>query len=83
MATYNTDIMIKTNRKVRITFDGWDGKSYNGEGRNLTVYTHPLRGGDYVRGYFNGSRCYHKVTDKRHPKSGERMVEFFTFFDKD
>lgn len=83
MATYSTDIMIKTNRKVRITFGGWDGKSYNGEGCNRTVYTHPLRGGDYVRGYFNGSRCYHKVTDRRHPVSGERMVEFFTFFDKD
>ena len=83
MATYSKDMMIKTNRKVRITFAGWDGKSYNGEGCNKTVYTHPFMGGEYVRAYFKGDRCYHKVTDEKHPVSGERMVEFFTYFSKD
>ncbi len=83
MATYSADAMIKTNRKVRITFSGWDGKSYNGEGRNLTVYKHPFIDGDFVRGYFKGDRCYHKVTDRRHPVSGELEVDFFTVFYKD
>ena len=83
MKTYSKDVMIKTNRKVRVTFGGWDGKSYNGEARNLTVYNHPLMAGDFVRGMFRGSRCYHKVTDRRHPKSGEREVEFFNYYDAD
>ena len=84
MATYSTDIMIKTNRKVRVTFAGWDGKSYNGEGRNLTVYKHPnMPDRDFVRGSFKGDRCYHMVTDKKHPVSGEREVEFFDYFTKD
>lgn len=29
----------KTNEKVEITFNGWDGKSYDGETRKLNVWT--------------------------------------------
>ena len=84
MATYSNDFFIKTNRKVRVTFAGWDGKSYNGEGRTLTVYKHPnMPDKDFVRASFKGDRCYHMVTDKKHPVSGEREVEFFDYFTKD
>ena len=43
---YNTAItredfekhFTKTREKVRFTFNGWDGKSYDGESRNAGVY---------------------------------------------
>ena len=43
---YNTAItredfeahFTKTREKVRYTFNGWDGKSYDGESRNASVY---------------------------------------------
>lgn len=84
MTTFSNDHFIKTSRKVRVTFAGWDGKSYGGEGRTLTVYKHPnMPDKDFVRASFKGDRCYHMVTDKKHPVSGERMVEFFDYYKKD
>ena len=35
---------IKTNKKVRYTFGGWDGHSYNGESRNGTIYKTDIKG---------------------------------------
>lgn len=35
---------VKTSEKVEVTFNGWDGKSYNGESRKMNVWvseTHP------------------------------------------
>lgn len=32
---------IKTNEKAVVTFNGWDGKSYDGESRRMSVWTHP------------------------------------------
>lgn len=29
---------VKTSEKVEITFNGWDGKSYNGESRKMNVW---------------------------------------------
>lgn len=81
MNTYSNDPFTKTNRKVRITFGGWDGKSYNGEGKNMVIYTNPnMPDKDFVRANFKGDRCYHMVTDKRHHKSGEREVVFYNFY---
>ena len=31
----------KTNEKITVTFNGWDGKSYDGESRRMAVWTHP------------------------------------------
>lgn len=71
----------KTDRVKRVTLSGWDGKSYNGEGRNLRIFTHKNHPGkEFVRLMFNGSRCYHLVTENTHPISGEVTVEFFDFF---
>lgn len=85
MRTYSTDIFVETKKKVRVTFSGWDGKSYNGEARICKVYVNQNlnNGKEYVRAYFKGCRCYHLITDKKHPVSGERMVEFFTYFEPD
>ena len=84
MKTYSNDKFVKTSKKVRITFGGWDGKSYNGEGRNMVVYKHPnMPDKEFVRGHFGGARCYHLVTDKLHHKSGERTVVFFTNVEPD
>lgn len=49
---YNTAItradfeayFTKTNESIRFTFNGWDGKSYNGESRNAKVYRTNLEG---------------------------------------
>ena len=30
---------VKTNEKVEVTFNGWDGKSYDGETRRMAVWT--------------------------------------------
>ena len=35
---------IKTSEKIEVTFNGWDGKSYDGESRKMNVWisnTHP------------------------------------------
>lgn len=29
---------IKTSEKIEVTFNGWDGKSYNGESRKMNVW---------------------------------------------
>ena len=49
---YNTAItredfekhFTKTREKVRFTFAGWDGKSYDGESRNASVYRTDIGG---------------------------------------
>ena len=32
---------VKTSKKVEVTFNGWDGRSYNGETRKMNVWTCP------------------------------------------
>lgn len=82
MATdFGDSCFEKTGRVRRVTFSGWDGKSYNGEGRNLNTYTHKSHPGkEFVRLMYKGSRCYHVITENTHPISGETQVEFFDFF---
>ena len=54
---YNTAItredfeahFTKTREKVRFTFNGWDGKSYDGESRRATVYRTTVKGYEDVR----------------------------------
>ena len=38
MAIIEKQGFVKTSEKVEITFNGWDGKSYNGETRKLNVW---------------------------------------------
>ena len=52
MIDYNTAItredfeslFYKTSERITFTFNGWDGKSYNGESRNAYVYRTILKG---------------------------------------
>lgn len=54
---YNTAItredfeafFIRTKERVRFTFNGWDGKSYNGESRSACVYRTTLKGYEEAR----------------------------------
>ena len=39
----------KTKEKVTFTFNGWDGKSYDGESRRATVYRTTIKGFESVR----------------------------------
>lgn len=39
----------KTREKVTFTFNGWDGKSYNGESRNGYVYRTAIEGFEHFR----------------------------------
>ena len=54
---YNTAILredferffTKTKEKVTFTFNGWDGKSYDGESRSASVYRTSIPGFENVR----------------------------------
>ncbi len=43
------DNFTKTREKVTFTFNGWDGKSYNGESRNGYVYRTGIEGFEHFR----------------------------------
>ena len=68
----------KTREKVRFTFNGWDGKSYDGESRNAGVYRTDFAGYEEVRFIKVGkSLCYifedsstlEKATGEFHPEA--------------
>ena len=88
---YNTAItredfekhFTKTREKVRFTFNGWDGKSYDGEARNARVYRTNLPGYKEVKLIKVGKHlCYideeslvtEKATGEKHPEA-EWLVE--------
>ena len=83
---YNTAItredfeqhFTKTREKVRFTFNGWDGKSYDGESRNAKVIRTNLPGYEEVRLIKVGKHlCYieedrmitEKATGEQHPEA--------------
>lgn len=57
LRNYNTAIaradfeahFTKTNERVEFTFNGWDGKSYNGESRRASVYRTDIDGYENAR----------------------------------
>ena len=88
---YNTAItredfeqhFTKTREKVRFTFSGWDGKSYDGESRNASVYRTDFEGYEDARFIKVGNHlCYideessilEKATGESHPEA-EWLVE--------
>ena len=88
---YNTAItredfeahFTKTREKVRFTFNGWDGKSYDGESRNASVYRTDFEGYEDARFIKVGNHlCYideessilEKTTGESHPEA-EWLVE--------
>lgn len=86
LGNYNTTItradfekhFTKTKESIRFTFNGWDGKSYDGESRNARVYHTDLPGYETVRLVKVGkSLCYidedssiiEKATGESHPEA--------------
>ena len=72
-----------TKEKVTFTFNGWDGKSYDGESRRATVYRTDIAGYEEVRFIKVGKHlCYidedslveEMTTRKKHPEA-EWLVE--------
>ena len=57
LRNYNTTItraefeahFTKTRESIRFTFNGWDGKSYDGESRRATVYRTTVKGYEDIR----------------------------------
>ena len=83
---YNTAILredferffTKTKEKVTFTFNGWDGKSYDGESRTASVYRTSIPGFESVRLSKGGSGLHYidedrmvveKATGESHPEA--------------
>lgn len=83
---YNTAItradfeahFTKTRESVRFTFNGWDGKSYDGESRRATVYRTSIKGFEDVRLVKVGKGLHYidedrmvteKATGESHPEA--------------
>ena len=83
---YNTAILredferffTKTKEKVTFTFNGWDGKSYDGESRRATVYRTSIKGFEDVRLVKIGKGLHYidedrmiteKATGESHPEA--------------
>jgi hypothetical protein len=91
-ATNNMYGFTKTNEKIEVTFNGWDGKSYDGEARKMNVWAsdkYPDEKFVYIRKSFDGTKadCFHIVTDNMiiekatgiaHPE-----VDYFTSYEVD
>lgn len=87
LGNYNTSITRKefeefftrTKETIRFTFNGWDGKSYDGESRNARGYRTSIPGYEEVRFIKVGKAlCYideeskilEKATGEAHPEAG-------------
>ena len=86
LRNYNTTItraefeahFTKTRESIRFTFNGWDGKSYDGESRNARVYRTNLPGFEAVRLIKVGKGLHYideerqiteKATGEKHPEA--------------
>ena len=87
LRNYNTTItraefeahFTKTRESIRFTFNGWDGKSYDGESRNGGVYRTDLEGYEDVKFVKVGKGLHYidmdsmvleKATGEIHPRAG-------------
>ena len=81
-ALAQTNGFTKTSEKVTFTFNGWDGKSYNGEGQTKPVCIKNSK--RFVLAY---SAFYHdyfayELIGKFHPVSGFEKVRFHSILNK-
>lgn len=68
---YNTAItradfeenFIKTKERIRFTFNGWDGKSYDGESRSACVYRTRIKGYETARFIKVGKAVHYIIED--------------------
>lgn len=57
-------LFYKTSERITFTFNGWDGKSYNGESRNGYVYRTTLKGYEDVR-FIKVGKGLHYIDEDR------------------
>ena len=86
LKVYNTAItradfeahFTKTRESIRFTFNGWDGKSYDGESRSASVYRTSIPGFENVRLIKVGKGLHYidedrmvveKATGESHPEA--------------
>ena len=86
LKVYNTAItradfeahFTKTRESIRFTFNGWDGKSYDGESRTASVYRTSIPGFESVRLIKVGKGLHYidedrmvveKATGESHPEA--------------
>lgn len=74
------ELFQETTRKTVVTFSGWDGKSYNGEGVTLNVWVNRFYPGmEFVkrgRGKYN---AFHEIKrNEKHPTTGFDTVDYHT-----
>ncbi len=77
---------VETNKKELITFGGWDGTGYNGEGKMMKLWTSEKFPNDkFICKWMSCYQawCILKVTDFKHKESGLPEVQYFIDFGKD
>ena len=82
LGNYNTSItreafeahFYKTSESIRFTFNGWDGKSYDGESRNAKVIRTNLPGYEELCYIDEDRMITEKATGEQHPEA-EWLVE--------
>lgn len=76
----------ETKEKMMITFGGWDGKSYDGEGRKMNVWVNdcfPDKKFVCLWTPCFGVYTIHEITEKKHEISGYNRVSYFNNFDRE
>lgn len=73
---------IKTSENVTFTFNGWDGKSYNGEGQTKPVYTKNSKRFILAYSAAYGDYFAHELTGKFHQVSGFEEVRVHSILNK-
>ena len=58
-------LFYKTSERITFTFNGWDGKSYDGESRNGYVYRTTIEGYEDVRFIKVGKGLHYIDEDRR------------------
>ncbi len=68
----------ETNQTMMATMNGWDGKSYKGEGRKFKVWYSTTNYGTFVMAGAGKFKSFHRVNfNKRHPVTGFAIAEYF------
>lgn len=69
----------ETTQKILVTFGGWDGKSYNGEGRLMNVWRNDMH--PDIEFFLAGRgkyRSFHTLDRRHHEISGLPTVQYHT-----
>lgn len=78
-----SDTFIETKEVIEITFLGWDGTGYDGEGKKMKVWTCNNDDKKYVCKWMPCYKawCVLVVTDEKHEKTNLPIVTFFADYE--